>query len=1255
MSKLNQIQNALLEIEGGKFQKLGDAYLHAKGYKQINSIGSLIGYDKVRPGTPDTFVPLPNGKFVFVEHTTEARDTLFPKLKEDLEKCFDIAKTGVDVGKIQEIVFCHVGTLYPGQISTLQEQCAKRGINFNQFGVTTISFDLYQDYPGLARDFLNIEVDSGQIVSIDDFIEKYDKTPLAAPLNTKFYFREEDFKRAMDILTVNDLMIVTGNAGIGKSRFAIEVSRKFCQEHPEYEPWAIYDRGVADLFEDFRVYFSRPGNYLIFVDDANRLSGSFEYILTLLKDEADDKHFKIVVTVRDYAIEKVRKQSEKHSSPFEITLKAFTGEQIRNLVREEFGITHHIWLERIEYISRGNPRIAVMAAKVAKEKTLEGISDVSALYDRYFGDVVAGIGLTSDPDLLRAAGIVSFFRTLDFSHLQLLSAISDAFGINPRVLKTACEKLHAHEILDMYENEVVKFSDQVLSTYIFYLAFFKQSILDLAALLSHFFPNYKERVIDSINPVINSFDFDAIIRSLRPQVTRLWNTLLASGDERGLLELMKVFWFVKQTDTLSYIHEKISALENISVDLPVAKSRSQVYAESDSLLGVLEAFANAEMDMFKIAVDLVLEYAEKRQNEFHKIIHTMVDPFGFKHFSYLQNYERQQYVVDALWKRCEDGNEEILSLLFIELAKTYLNTEFHPASMKEGNQVVIYNVKISASEPISKLRRKLFKGLFAFYDKPTLHDASRKAIEEYFRSAAPMADKRILEKDSKDLVPFIKTSFDPANLAQCNVAQDYFDLLEEKNIVVDPDVRKIFRVESHAAVELVRENHVEMAKLNIGLDEYERRKKEKITAHFSNYSFEDLMNFLADYSKALEEAKNTHKEWEFRKGIDDFFESLANRSSELYVKVVKEYLSRQDPIRLNHYPIVQHLLNICGREETLRILQEPQPKMNRWLFAYYYFLAKGEITKGDDEELLKLYAESEVANYPFDWNFLLKYREVDPEVFSQVGKILDEKISTDKAFARPLGMLFNGNLEVSKDICGLFAGNIDLLKKLYFAYLETEQYADYNGATFNQLLKNDQHFIIEYVDWMFGRKEWLSSYDEPRDYTFIWMSNNYINVMTLLMEHLFEKGIKQHFFSSGYEEAFFKTQNDRNKNPEISQRQDELLKKLIQKRTGEKEFIRFIFGIVANLSPERRAALTGFLLKIDSSFDIFESLPIEPTSWTAWGSMVPVLQSRIDYLQSLLPMMNTVDFLKHRQLIEHRIDFLREQIEEEKKRDFEEP
>ena len=98
MSKINQIQTRLKEKGEGAFETLANVYLHRKGYEHINPLGSVIGSDKTRVGTPDTFVPLPNGKYMFAEHTTQ-KTGIFNKFKDDLQKCLDNMHTQPFVGK----------------------------------------------------------------------------------------------------------------------------------------------------------------------------------------------------------------------------------------------------------------------------------------------------------------------------------------------------------------------------------------------------------------------------------------------------------------------------------------------------------------------------------------------------------------------------------------------------------------------------------------------------------------------------------------------------------------------------------------------------------------------------------------------------------------------------------------------------------------------------------------------------------------------------------------------------------------------------------------------------------------------------------------------------------------------------------------------------------------------------------------------------------------------------------------------------
>lgn len=63
MSKINAIQQAILQLDGGAYQKLMDAYLYKKfKYTNIEPLGSHTGTNKVIKVIPDSYVKLDKRK-----------------------------------------------------------------------------------------------------------------------------------------------------------------------------------------------------------------------------------------------------------------------------------------------------------------------------------------------------------------------------------------------------------------------------------------------------------------------------------------------------------------------------------------------------------------------------------------------------------------------------------------------------------------------------------------------------------------------------------------------------------------------------------------------------------------------------------------------------------------------------------------------------------------------------------------------------------------------------------------------------------------------------------------------------------------------------------------------------------------------------------------------------------------------------------------------------------------------------------------
>lgn len=299
MSKSKEIINKIKELNGGEYQSLMDIYLTKKGYENINQTGSKTGTNKTIKGTPDTYFKK-GDKYIFAEYTTQEKN-LLKKIKEDIKKCFDETKTGIPISKISEIIIGYTGDLKVYEEEELRGICKKHDIKVTLISVTTLAYDIYNEYPIIAKDELGIPIDTGQICSLEEFIEQYDKNELVTKLDTVFVSRDLEIEKILDFFKKDDLVILSGKPGVGKSRLALEVCNKYVKEfkgEKKIDSYAVFDKG-KNIFDDMKKYFS--GNEtmkLIFIDDVNRIS-HFKYFVDLLK--TGKNRIKIIATVRDYA------------------------------------------------------------------------------------------------------------------------------------------------------------------------------------------------------------------------------------------------------------------------------------------------------------------------------------------------------------------------------------------------------------------------------------------------------------------------------------------------------------------------------------------------------------------------------------------------------------------------------------------------------------------------------------------------------------------------------------------------------------------------------------------------------------------------------------------------------------------------------------------------------------------------------------------------------------------------------------------
>jgi hypothetical protein len=143
------------------------------------------------------------------------------------------------------------------------------------------------------------------------------------------------------------------------------------------------------------------------------------------------------------------------------------------------------------------------------------------------------IAVLGADDAIKVAGIVSFYRAVSCANRVQMESIERIFGVYPADFWAIVNQLHDLEVLDVYEGEIVKFSEQVISTYLFYLAVFELKLIPFSTLLDEFFPGYKEHFIDALNPVLNALGA-RVEEHLRVPVVEKWEKLRALGDHKAL-------------------------------------------------------------------------------------------------------------------------------------------------------------------------------------------------------------------------------------------------------------------------------------------------------------------------------------------------------------------------------------------------------------------------------------------------------------------------------------------------------------------------------------------------------------------------------------------------------------------------------------------------------------------------------------------------------------------------------------------------
>lgn len=1246
MSKLTDIKNRIDQMDGGTFQNLCDAYLSYKGYKNVYSLGMHTGTDKTAKGNPDTYFLTAENKYVFVMYTTQKTDFL-KKAIEDIDKCFDSEKTGISSEDIVEIIYCHTyGRLGPGGDQYLRQYCEEHGAVLTLIGLDKLGNDIFCECPILAQDFFGISIDSGQILPLDMFVARHDANKMSAPLGTEFLLREKELEKAKSALHDNDVLLIAGAAGVGKTRFALELCRQLAEEK-DYTVLVIKNNNLQ-LYEDLISAIEEGKDYLVLVDDANELSG-LHYVLDYLPRAADKSpHIsKLILTVRDYARKQVMQSVMEVMKPETIKIPIFNDDDIRRLMETCYGITNRVYADRIVVIAEGNARLAMLAGKLATDsKSLTAIQDASDLYHNYYSKQLNT--LVESETSVSSAGIIAFVQAIHLEHLEKLTPIFEVLRITSNNFTSDLKLLHKAEIVDLCNDKAARISDQSFSNFLIKYVFVEEKIIPLSTMIETCFEINKSRTIEACNILLNVFSDQNVREYVEAQINLVWDELESNAEM--FPPFFKAFHMVRPTQTLLLLKEYIEQESYHPFDAQTLSFKDERPNKniSDDILQILASFED-HPDL-PTALELLLLYYQKRPDLFEQFYSTYAERFEVNLDSPHFGYFTQSMVVKSLCEAVETAPEDTnLLILFICVAGHFLKLDVSKTEGGRHNTVSIYTLSLPPDKPVLEYRKMLLAQLYQIYQHGNMQTKTEYILYKYGMPHYGVDTKLdVVRAEFEEILKFFSL-FRPENLFHCIIAAHIKQVANHidyctRDILVPFLNSKKYKIYSTLSLH----RHEDYSE---GYEKGVQRHKDRVCKLVKGYTPTDIDCLI---QVCLESGQTFDKEErELGSGLGYVFETLQNQQ-QLYLYLVDAYMKADTPYKINAGQVLDRLFELMSATEVKRFITKYKyGQQNVWLWYFYILMPEQQLSTERATDLLNYLETPDIGLKTSPYrrlDLLRKYEKIEPQIICKALRIISNHYE-ESPFIFSLyvfWMLNHSNQQGADEILHEFSDEISLLEEVYLKGISYSNHEDCDGALLYAIISVDVAFLYRYLDCIIAVQQdhvrLFPNYNTMRLLR-IWDTERFMDFSDDVFDYVHENREKSiHWL---YHSPIHMMLCNEAGHQEIITKQDIWIRHTIERYSGDGERMYELFSAIEELSCERRKKAIEKFLLLNADPDVFERLPLEPSHWGGSGSLIPYMQERINYLRSLLPLASGIKYLKQKQRIEREIAGWKERIRSE--------
>lgn len=1211
MATLSDISSAITRMDSAHFQEFGDEFLKF-AYKPVNieRRGSMIGQPKTVKGNPDTIFVSSRGK-ILIEYTTHSnarKGQFVNKLRADLQSCLDVSKTNIRLQDVCEVVlFSNQQIAIDIQDKLREELLSKyQHITLTIYSIDDIALKV-RDYPLLLQDYLGISTYPG-LIEIESFVNRSSSSKFSylTPLdNTYFEIADQPVSKGLESLNTNDIIIISGDAGMGKTRYAIEVAKAFFNKTGTMT-FIIEERNrnVREILDNIRKDIA----YLFIIDDANR---------TAIWDEAvefyentSNCNVKLVATVRNYAADTVISRCSNLGKIGQIQISG-SPENLASKILTSFGITNHLWHKRINDITGKNIRLAVMCAQVAKAvDEYDELINVENIYDAYYKSVCNELISNYENRLLvKVIAVISFYKIIDLEADSLLEQINEVFEITEPEFISACHKLDELECVSITDFNVATVPDQNFGNYMFYQCFYVLKELSLSNLIEKLYFR-SERLRDSIFSVWNCFHKEEVIKFSRNAISDAWKKLLVSIDnEREKCEFLDGFGGIIPTITFPYIQHLIREQNfNISNSSPF---------RFNNVISILSHFSHSDESDIVTALTLMVEYISANPQEMENVAKRISEYWIYDDTDYVNLYKRTTTIINTLIDLSKDSE---LGFQFSSLILPSCLKFVYQLTRTKGRQFTTGRYPVVITDELKANRKKVWEWIISNVSKINHCSLIKKLYDDFYEV------RSIAKKLVADEVGFVNNYISHLNIKDdFGLSVNIVDFSERMKNIMGKDCLIIDWNQANPLYTLDCQVRKGCDKKGISVYEVELENIHQIS---KCKSLSELIHLVDDIVQIAK----------YKKIADAFRVSCVIECTLMDSFPDKAFTLWQYCINKGYGLVSTRIISTYintkfDMANLVSFVNKQSRNMKSDLLLDFVSIVDHSSVFFTELEFCEA-----IRCHTSIWcgiDFLTKRYYSTERLFTGERSVFAAILYRVRA-----GRIISGTEKFLCEFCQHHPSKTKLVGLAYINGIKHQDYYDYEYKLLKEILQNNPKFWIECCAEF---PSFVKSY-HIRPYEFIWEIENYATIIEETLLHYGAKSWIPYDEKENLYLFFCNLTGDKASN---------FIDLMIRKYYSNRNILSILFDIIINHMGSRRVQHYITFITYNPNIEDFKFLDLMPHSMVGGDSFAPAIKSNINFIGELIEKIKAikgVKYLEHIQYLTERQESLEREYNYELKR-----